>query len=52
MIDFRTIVTFLGLTMIGSGLAFVSYAAALAVPGALLFLLAVVPPFLPRPGGR
>jgi uncharacterized membrane protein len=41
-----------GLLLLGSGIGLVSVAAGLAVVGALLFLLAVVPPFIPRPGGR
>lgn len=40
-IDRRDVVTGCALLLIGAGLWFVSVAAALAVPGALLFLLAV-----------
>ena len=50
-IDLRDVVTVLGLVLIAAGLAFVHVAAALAVPGLLLFLLAVVPPLIARPGG-
>lgn len=41
--DARDIVALVGLILIGAGLAFVSVAAALAVPGALVFLCAVLP---------
>lgn len=40
----------LGLVLIAGGLATVSLGAALAVPGLLLFLLAVLPPLFARGG--
>jgi hypothetical protein len=42
-VDKRDAFTALGLILIGGGLAQISLAAALAVPGALIFLLAVAP---------
>lgn len=47
-IEFRDVVGLLGLILIAAGLSFVSVAAAIAVPGALMFLVAVVPPILTR----
>lgn len=50
-LDLRDALTAVSLLLIGGGLSFVHVAAALAVPGLLLFLLAVVPPLIPRRGG-
>jgi hypothetical protein len=51
-VDLRDVLTLLALVLIGAGLGTVSLAAGLAVPGLLLFLLAVVPPLLSRQGGQ
>ena len=50
-IDLRDAVAAIGLVLIGVGLGTVSTAAGLAVPGFLLVLLAVVPPFVAPRGG-
>ena len=47
-IDVRDVIAGVGLSLIGIGLSFVSIAAALAVPGLLLFACAVVPAILTR----
>lgn len=47
-VDLRDVIAVIGLCLIAGGLAFVSAAAALAVPGALIFLYAALPPLLRR----
>lgn len=41
IVDLRDVIAFVGLSMVGGGLYLVSLPAALIVPGALLFWLAV-----------
>lgn len=50
--DLRDLATLIGLVLIGVGLMQTSLTAALAVPGVLVFLLAVVPPFVRPPTAR
>lgn len=49
-VDLRDVIALVGLLLLSGGLAIVSVAAALAVPGALLFLYAVVPPLIASRG--
>lgn len=50
-IDARDVVALIGVLLIAGGLAMVSAAAALVVPGLLLFLLAVLPALVSRDRG-